>query len=147
MPSPTGAWSLRRLASEAGVLPKVARDAAAEGVIDPMVLVESDILLVRLYGALKRHVWPEERRPANKDQGLRLWEQMAIDTVRGATPEELGPATGLFIHQTGAQLANGPGEYCTELFRLQDKPFYYAPIGKWFRELPSQRPDSGPSAG
>lgn len=134
-----GSWSLRALAAEAKVLPKVARDAAEEGVIDSHHTVETDIVLVRLYGALKRLVWPEERRPANRDQGLRVWESITIETARAALPDDVASDTGLFIHQTGCTLATGPGEYCTALFKLADEPFYYAPLGKWFDELPSRR--------
>jgi hypothetical protein len=132
-------WSLRALAEEAHVLPKVARDAAEEGVIDAFHIVESDIVLVRLYGAMKRLVWPEERRPANRDQGLRVWESITIETARAALPDEVQPDTGLFIHQSGCQLATGPGPYCSALFKLAAEPFYYAPLGLWFTELPSQR--------
>ncbi|MFI1184157.1 hypothetical protein ACH4UT_32070 [Streptomyces sp. NPDC020799] len=139
-------WSLRKIASEAGVLPKVARDAAAEGVIDATYLVETDIVLVRLYGALKRLVWPEERRPANQDQGLRVWEAITVETARAAIPEDIEPDSGLFIHQTGCTLATGPGPYCQALFKLADEPFYFAPIGKWFEELPSRRRAREPEA-
>ena len=135
-----GGWSLRALAQEAHVLPKVTRDAADEGVIDAHHIVESDIVLVRLYGALKRLVWPEERRPANKDQGLRVWESITIETARAALPDEVQPDTGMFVHQTGCELATGPGPYCSALFKLASEPFYYAPLGLWFTELPSKRP-------
>ncbi|WP_438297555.1 hypothetical protein [Streptomyces sp. HUAS TT7] len=124
----------------------MARDAAEEGVIDPNHTVESDIVLVRLYGALKRLVWPEERRPANTNQGLRVWESITIETARAALPDEVTSDTGLFIHQTGCTLATGPGEYCQALFRLADEPFYYAPLGRWFNELPSQRAQDKPTA-
>lgn len=138
--APPRNWSLRKLAREASVLPKVARDAATEGVVDTDYTVETDVVLVRLYGALKRLVWPDERRPANKDQGLRVWESITIETARAALSEdEVTPASGLFIHQTGCTLASGPGEYCQALFDLADEPFYYAPIGKWAEELPSRR--------
>ncbi len=140
MGTAAGSWSLRKVASEAGVLPKVARDAAAEGVIDQKYIVETDIVLLRLYGAVKRLVWPEERRPANEDQGLRVWESITIETARAALPDEISPDSGLFIHQTGCTLASGPGDFCQALFKLADQPFYYAPIGKWFEELPSRRP-------
>jgi hypothetical protein len=132
-------WSLRRLAQEADVLPKVANDAAAEGVVDREHTSEYDVVLVRLYGALRRHVWPEEQRPANKEQGLRVWESIAIETARAALPDDVKPDSGLFISQTGCILATGPGEYCQALFGLAEAPFYYVPLGKWFTELPSQR--------
>ncbi|WP_424892245.1 hypothetical protein [Streptomyces sp. XH2] len=136
-------WSLRKIATEAGVLPKVARDAASEGVIDATYLVETDIVLVRLYGALKRLVWPEERRPANQDQALRVWEAITVETARAAIPDDITPESGLFIYQTGCTLATGPGPYCQALFKLADQPFYFAPIGKWFEELPSRRQPRG----
>ncbi|MFE3143967.1 hypothetical protein [Streptomyces scopuliridis] len=136
--APSG-WSLRALAQEARVLPKVARDAAEEGVIDAHHTVETDIVLVRLYGALKRLVWPEERRPANKDQGLRVWEAITIETARAALPDEVQDDTGLFVHQAGCELVSGPGPHCLALFKLADQPFYYAPLGRWFNELPSRR--------
>lgn len=139
MGSPRDTWSLRRIAQEAGVLPKVARDAVDEGVIDPTHLTESDVLLVRLYAAMKRLVWPDERRPANKDQGLRIWESMAVETARAAVPDEIDRATGLFIYSTGCALTNGPAEYCQAMFRLAETPFYYLPIGLWYADLPSRR--------
>ena len=139
MATPKRNWSLRKLAQEAGVGVKVARDAAAEGVIDTTYIVETDIVLVRLYGALKRLVWPDELRPANANQGLRVWESITIETARAALPDEVEPSSGMFIHQTGCHLATGPGEYCQALFSLSDKPFYYAPIGVWVGELPSRR--------
>ncbi|MFI8932427.1 hypothetical protein ACIG3E_32785 [Streptomyces sp. NPDC053474] len=134
-----GGWSLRALALEAHVLPKVARDAAKEGVIDAKHLVETDIVLLRLYGAVKRLVWPEEQRPANKDQGLRIWESITIETARAALPDEVQHDTALFIHQTGCEMATGPGEYCSALFKLASDPFYFAPLGLWFNQLPSRR--------
>lgn len=139
MGTAAGSWSLRKVALEAGVLPKVARDAAAEGVLDQKYIVETDVVLLRLYGAVKRLVWPEEKRPANEDQGLRVWESITIETARAALPDEMTPGTGLFIHQTGCTLATGPGDFCQALFKLADQPFYYAPIGKWFEQLPSRR--------
>ena len=107
--------------------------------MDQHYIVESDIVLVRLYGALKRLVWPEERRPANQDQGLRVWEAITIETARAALPDELAPDSGLFVHQTGCVLATGPGEYCQALFKLAQQPFYYAPVGQWVEDLPSRR--------
>jgi hypothetical protein len=139
MGTATESWSLRKAALEAGVLPKVARDAAAEGVLDQQYIVETDVVLLRLYGAMKRLVWPEEKRPANADQGLRVWESITIETARAALPDEISPDTGLFIHQTGCTLATGPGDYCQALFRFAEQPFYFAPIGKWFEQLPSRR--------
>ncbi|MFE9259174.1 hypothetical protein [Streptomyces sp. NPDC006879] len=136
--APSG-WSLRALAQEAHVLPKVARDAAEEGVIDAQHTVETDIVLVRLYGALKRLVWPEERRPANKDQGLRVWEAITIETARAALPDDMHDDTGLFVHQTGCELVSGPGPKALAFFKLAEHPFYYAPLGRWFNELPTQR--------
>lgn len=141
MSATKGTWSLRRVAKDAGVLPKVARDAASEGVIDIQYLVENDVVLVRLYGALKRLVWPQEVRPANADQGLRIWEQIAIETVRAALPDgKVARETGLFVHRAGCEMATDPGAKCTALFKLAEEPFYYAPIGRWFEELPSRRP-------
>lgn len=139
MGSPRETWSLRRIAQEAGVLPKVARDAVTEGVIDPAHLREGDVLLVRLYAAMKRLVWPDERRPANKDQGLRIWESLTVETARAAVPDEISSSTGLFVHSSGCILTNGPAEYCQAMFRLADRPFYYLPIGLWYEALPSRR--------
>ncbi|MFJ4679270.1 hypothetical protein [Kitasatospora sp. NPDC088783] len=132
-------WSLRRLAQEAEVLPRIASEAAAEGVIDTNYLTEQDIVLVRLYGALKRHVWPGETRPANEEQGLRVWENLAVETARGALPDELQPDTGLFISQVRSTLATDPGSKCLALFQYAGEPFYYVPLGQWFEELPSRR--------
>jgi len=140
MGTPAGrGWTMRSLAIEAGVLPKVARDAAAEGVLDREYLRETDIVLLRLYGALKRLVWPEEKRPANEDQGLRVWEAITIETARAALPDEVAPDTALFIHPAGCTAATGPGEYCQAMFELASGPFYFAPIGEWFEELPSRQ--------
>ncbi|MFD5065235.1 hypothetical protein [Streptomyces sp. NPDC058394] len=146
MGTAAGTWSLRKAALQAGVLPKVARDAATEGVLDQQYIVETDVVLLRLYGAVKRLVWPEEKRPANEDQGLRVWESITIETARAALPDEIKPDTCLFIHQTGCTLATGPGEKCQALFRLDGQPFYFAPIGQWFEQLPSRRALREPEA-
>jgi hypothetical protein len=139
MGSTRSAWSLRGIATSAGVLPKVARDAVEEGVIDAAHLTEADVVLVRVYGALKRHVWPTEVRPANKGQGLRYWEQMTIETVRAAVSEDIAPDTGLFVHDAGCLLTTDPGEDCMALFALRKQgAFYYLPLGQWIHELPSK---------
>ncbi|WP_329020451.1 hypothetical protein [Streptomyces sp. NBC_01601] len=144
MATPRDSWSLRKVATYAGVLPKIARDAAVEGVIDGKYLVETDVVLVRLYGALKRLVWPSELRPANGREILRIWEQVAVETVRAALPDKITPQTVLFVHQTGAELASSPGAMCAAMFKLCDEPYYSAPVGRWFTELPSQQPSQEP---
>ncbi|MFF7234532.1 hypothetical protein [Streptomyces sioyaensis] len=129
---PREEWSLLKLATLAGVQPKVAYEARDRQVVHPEVLAPSDVLPLLTFDALRRVSWPGENYARNARQRLRLWESLAIEQSR-IDLENVKPLTGLYVHPGGAVLAASPSEHATAALRFVEnqEPHMYLPLDKW----------------
>ncbi|MEU5547690.1 hypothetical protein AB0G85_35945 [Streptomyces sioyaensis] len=121
-----------KLATLAGIQPKVAYEARDRQVVHPEVLAPSDVLPLMTFDALRRVSWPGENIARAAKKRLRLWESLAIEQSR-VDLDSVEPMTGLYVHPGGAVLAVRPSDHATAALQFVEnqEPHLYLPLDKW----------------